>query len=165
MGFYVSTLLQYWEQWGIKQQCSFSHEVSNGTTGRMDRKPPPFSQGSGAVDVPGSHYCKSSEPSGELPWTHSPHFLHLPLGSLLSPAIWKSRNYTYADPVIIFWAACSLLPRCLPTLMGEQLLPAVYRPAKFLTPTGEKNKWKFSICSHRSFYISRRASPHTTVPS
>lgn len=24
----------------------------------------------------------------------------------------------------------------------------------------EKNVWKFSICSHRSFYISRRASQH-----
>lgn len=40
-------------------------EHSNGTTGKLNRKPPPSSQDSGVVDVPGSHYYKSSEPSRE----------------------------------------------------------------------------------------------------
>lgn len=109
---------------------------SNITTGKWNRKPPPSSQDS--VDVPGSHYCKPSEP---------------PRGSSVDPfllvfytRLWESCNLKilcckYADLAVIFsWSARSSLPRCLPTLMGEQLLAAVYRPAQFLTPIQKKKK-------------------------
>lgn len=45
--------------------------------------------------------------------------------------------------------------------MGQQLLAAIYRPEEFLTlPQKKKKKWKFSIRSHRSFYIRRHDSQH-----
>lgn len=137
---------------------------SNGTTEMSNRKPPPSSQDRGVVDVPGSHYCKPSELSRGSSTEPCLLFFYTRLWDHFECNL-KILCCKYADLVIVFpWSACLLLPRCLPTLMGEQLLAAVYRPAQFLTLTRktppQKNAWKFSICSHRSFYISRRASQH-----
>lgn len=65
---------------------SFSPKQSNGTR-KLNRKPPPSSQDSGVVDVPGSHYSKPSESSrGSSTDPFSSHFQLSPLG-LLSSAI------------------------------------------------------------------------------
>lgn len=60
---------------------------SNGASGKSNRKPPPSSQGIGVVDVPGSHYSKSSELSrGSF---IDPFFSTLAFGMTLSPENWN----------------------------------------------------------------------------
>ncbi len=95
---------------------------------------------------------------GEVPRTLFCSFSRLTFGISLS-AILCSKH---ADRVIIFpWSARSPLPRCLPTLLGEQLSSiGQCNSSHWLEKRKKKNAWKFSICSHRSFYISRRASQH-----
>ena len=79
--------------------------------------PTPFSQGNGVVDVPGSHYCKSSESyrGSFMDSFFSFFFFCARLWDHFES--WKPKILCckYADLVIMFsWSACLLLPKCLP---------------------------------------------------
>lgn len=78
-----------------------------------------------------------------------------------NPALRKRRSPHHR---VLAIGPCPLLPRCLSALMGEQL-PSAGRSSSLLSVWGKekkRQKWHggFLICSHRSFYIRRRACAH-----